>query len=251
MRRILIPTLFTLFVASAGATTITITAATTIANAQADENAWILSNFGSNYKPDILESFEEFTASNQNTYSSLTTAVGTFSVMSGSLPGDPVLSNGNKKDQFAILNAADSPYSGRYDTTPGGNNWLDSNDISQVQLATSLNTLFFMITDVNDSGGTLTIKTADGTSSSAFAPPTVAKNGNIYFVAIQSSSSIGKVMWLNNSTNDGWGVDDFGTPIDPPSAPTPEPGTLSIAGIGLAAIALGRKYRSRRSGAGV
>lgn len=246
--------LFISFAASAGATTITITSASSVANADAEESAWILSSFGSNFNADILATFEGFTASDQTGYSSLSTGAGTFSVTPGSQPGDPTQSNGTKKDQFTILDSADTPFSGRYNTTPGGNNWLDSNDITGIQLSTSLDTLVFMITDVNDCGGTLTIKTADGTKSSAFAPYPSAKDGNLYFVAITSSGPIGDVWFLNNSRNDGYGLDDFGTVADPPPpppTPTPEPGTLSIAGIGLIGIALFRKYKALHSGARV
>lgn len=248
MQRILIWTLFFFLVASAGATTITILPATSTANAIAEQNAWIIANVGIYFDADILETFEGFTASNIVGYNSLVTGVGTFSVMPGSQPGDPTQTNGTKTDQFTILNAADSPFSGRYNTTPGGNNWLDSNDITQIQLNTSLTSLVFMITDVNDCGGTLTIQTADGTTSSAFASYPAAQDGNIYWVAITSSSPIGTVKWLNNSNNDGWGVDDFGTIVDPPPpSPTPEPGTLAIAGVGLAAIVLVRKYKTGRA----
>jgi len=237
--------------ASAGATTITIMPATSIADAYAEESAWVLSTFGSNFEPETLENFNEFTASDTTGYTSLSTSVGTFSVAPGSQPGDPTWSSGTKKDQFTILDAADTPFSGRYSTTPGGGNWLDSNDITGIQLSTSLDTVFFMITDVNDirASDTLTIKTADGTESSAFEHYPEAQNGNLYFVAITSSSPLGDIWFLNNATADGYGLDDFGTVVDPP-APTPEPGTLGIAGVGLAALIWGRKWISR-SGARV
>ena len=235
---------------SAGATTITIESATSVANAYADENAWILANFGTNFDANILANFENFTPSDSTGYTSLSTGVGTFSVMPGSQPGSPTWSTGTKQNQFTVIDAADSPFNGRYNTTTGGSNWLDSNDITQLQLATSLHTVFFMITDVNDVGGTLTIKTADGTQSSGFAPN--GANGNLYFVAINSSGPIGDIYFLNSSNFDGYGLDDFGTPVDPPPpTPTPEPGTLSVAGLGLAAIALVRKYKAARSGADV
>ena len=242
------------FAASAGASTITIMPASSIANAYADESAWVLSTFGSNFVPETLENFNEFTASDTSGYTSLSTSVGTFSVAPGSQPGNPTWSSGTKQNQFTILDAADTPFSGRYSTTPGGGNWLDSNDITGIQLSTSLDTLVFMITDVNDvhPGDTLTIKTADGTESSAFEQSPEAKNGNLYFVAITSSAPIGDVWFLNNSHADGYGLDDFGTVVDPPPpTPTPEPGTLGIAGVGLAALIWGRKWQNSRSGARV
>ena len=234
--------------AFASSTTITIVPAGAgpgaIPTAMSDRNAWILSTFGPGWNPQILESFESF---GFGPYNSLSTGAGTFSVMPGSQPGDYWQSNGTKTDQFTILNSSDTPFSGRFNTTAGGNNWLDSNDITQIQLTTSLSTLFFFITDVNDIGGTLTIKTADGTSSSGFAPN--AADGNLYFVGIHSSGPIGSVQWLNNSNNDGWGVDDFGTAVDPPPPPyrsaVPEPSSWPFAAAALVAIAAIRKYRAR------
>jgi hypothetical protein len=249
MQRTLISTLFLITVASASATTITIQAASSVADATAQENAWILANFGTNFDAQILEGFEGFTASSTTAYNSLATGVGTFSVMPGSQAGDPYQSNGTKTDQFTILNAGDSPFSGRFNTTPGGSNWLDTNDISQIQLTTSLDILVFMITDVNDCGGLLTIQTADGTTSSAFAPYPAATDGNLYFVAITSNTALGTVSWLNNTTNDGFGLDSMGTVVDPPppTAPAPEPASLAISGAGLAAIALFKKYKTARA----
>ncbi|HYL37961.1 MAG TPA: hypothetical protein VEV17_18745 [Bryobacteraceae bacterium] len=236
--------------AFASSTTITIVPAGAgpgaIPTAVGDRNAWILSTFGSGWNPQTLESFESF---GFGPYNSLSTGVGTFSVMPGSQPGDYWQSNGTKTDQFTILNSSDTPFSGRFNTTPGGNNWLDSNDITQIQLTTSLSTLFFFITDVNDIGGTLTIRTADGASSANFAPN--AADGNLYFVGIHSSGSIGSVQWLNNSNNDGWGLDDFGTAVDPPPPPhiytpaVPEPSSWPIAAAALIAIPVIRKYRAR------
>ena len=244
--------LLILSAASAGATTITIMPASSISNAYADENSWVLSTFGSNFEPETLENFNEFTASDTSGYTSLSTSVGTFSVAPGSQPGNPTWSSGTKQNQFTILDAADTPFKGRYSTTPGGGNWLDSNDITDIELSTSLNTLIFMITDVNDIGPSdmLTIETADGTESSAFAPEPPAENGDLYVVAITSSGPIGDVWFLNTSTADGYGLDDFGTVVDPP-APTPEPGTLGIAGLGLVALIGARKWQTSRSGAGV
>ena len=246
MQRTLISMLFTLFAVSAGATTITITPANSIPDAYADENAWVLANFGSSFEPETLETFNEFTASNTTGYTSLSTSVGTFSVAGSSQAGSSTLSTGTHQNQFTILDSSDTPFSGRYSTTiPDGGNWLDSNDITGVKLTTSLNTLLFLITDVNDVGGNLTIKTQDGTQSSAFVPSPTAQNGDLYFVAITSSNPIGEVWWLNSSNSDGWGIDDLGTAVDPP-APTPEPATLSIAGLGLAVMVLAKKYKTPR-----
>ncbi len=240
MKRILLSILLVATAASASATTITVQAESSIANLVAARNAWILSTFGVNWDPQQLENFESF---GYGPYNSLATGAGTFSVMAGSQAGDPVQSNGTKTDQFTILNASDTPFSGRFNTTAGGQNWLDSNDITQIQLTTSLSNLYFFITDVGDCGGVLQIQTGDGTTYS-FPALNYTSDGNMFFVAINSASSIGSVKWLNNSSNDGWGVDDFGTAVDPPPA-VPEPASWPIAAAGLLAIPLIKKYRSR------
>jgi len=252
MSRTLYTAVLLFAVGSASATTITIQSGSSIADAVAKQDAWILANMGTNWNAQIMEGFEGYTANNQSGYTSLNTAVGTFSLAPGSQPGDPLRSNGNKANQFTILDASDTPFSGRYNTTPGGQNWLDSNDITALQLTTSLDMLVFLITDVNDCAGVLTIQTADGTTSSAFAQYPTAKDGNIYSVIITSSSPIGTVRWLNNSNDDGFGLDAFGTIVDPPppgtpTAPTPEPASVAVSGLGLAAIAAFRKFRAARS----
>ena len=252
MRHTVLSALLVVSAASVHATTITIMPAgnwsSGIATAVADRNSWILSNLGTNWNPVELEGFESY---GYGPYSTLSTGAGTFSVMPGSQPGDYWQSNGTKTDQFTILNNSDTPFSGRFNTTPGGSNWLDSNDITQIQLTTTQSILYFFISDVNDCGGSLTIRTADGTTSSNFAQYPAATDGNLYFVGIISSQPIGTVQWINNSTNDGWGVDDFGTAVDPPPPPetpytpaVPEPSAWPFAVAGLLAIPVVRKYKT-------
>jgi len=226
---------------SAHATTITIESAGVgsgaISTAIADRDAWILSNFGPSAVSDLLVDFESYSL---GAYYSLNTAAGTFSLLPGSSPGNSSLSDGTKTNQFSILDAGDSPFKGRFDTTPGGSQWLDSNDTTKVKLATTESIIYFFINDVNDCGGTLTIRTKDGTTSTVFAP--TGQNGNLYFVGIQSSGPIGAIQWLNTSDNDGWGIDDIGTVA---WAATPEPAAMPIGLAGLLAIPLIRKYKSR------
>jgi hypothetical protein len=248
MYRIICSMLLAGLAGSASATTITIMPESTVAGGLADRNAWILSTLGPNWNPVMLETFESF---GYGPYNSLSTGAGTFSVMPGSQAGDPAQTNGTKTDQFTILNSSDTPFSGRFNTTSGGRNWLDSNDITQLKLTTSQSMLFFFITDVNDCGGILTIKTADETSSSGFATGASAHDGNLYFVGINSSHPIGSVQWVDNSTNDGFGLDDFGTSVDPPPPPpaVPEPSSLAFVAAALIAIPVIKKYRARATAA--
>src|SRR5260370_26418390 len=184
-----------MIVTSANAANIAITPAGSVADATAARNAWFASNFASGATIQNLENFEGF---GYGPFTQLATGAGTFSVMQGSLAS---YSNGTRNNEFTVLNNSNTPFDGRYNTTPGGNNWLDSNDITKLQLSTSLYTVFFFITDVNDIDGALRIQTADGSSATNFAPHGV--DGNLYFVGITSSGPIGSIQWLNNSQNDG------------------------------------------------
>jgi hypothetical protein len=243
MKRCLLLISFAVSVSLASATTITVMSESSVGNAVADRNAWILNTFGPLWNSQMLETFESF---GYGPYNSLSTGAGTFSVMPGSQPGDPAVSAATLTNQFTILNSSDSPFKGRYDTS-GGSNWLDSNDITQIQLTTDQSTLFFFITDVGDCGGYLQIQTADGTTYN-FPSSDYHSDGNLFFVGITSNSALGAVRWLNNYRGDGWGVDNFGTIVDPPPpvVPNPEPASWPIVAAALLAIPLIKQYRALR-----
>jgi hypothetical protein len=211
-----------------------------VANATADRNTWLAENFGAEATSQALTGFEDDAT---GSYTSLATAAGTFSIVPGSKPST---GSGTQQDDFTILNSSDTPFQGRYNTTPGGKNWLDSNDITKLQLTTSLDTIYFFMTDVDDTGGKLTIQTEDGATSSNF---TGAKNGDLYFVAITGPDALGYIRWLNTSQADGYGLDDFGTVKFPPpllsAAPVPEPASWIILGVAMFLLwaAVGRRER--------
>jgi hypothetical protein len=187
-----------------------------------------------------LENFESF---GYGPFTQLASGAGTFSVMNGSLASS---ADGTHNNEFTVLNSSNTPFHGRYDTTAGGNNWLDSNDITKLQLATSFTSLFFFINDVNDIDGSLRIQTADGTSATNFAAKGV--DGNLYFVGITSAGPIGSIQWINNSQTDGFGLDDFGTVKY--NSSTPEPGTSVGIGTGLLILAASlmlRRYANKVS----
>jgi hypothetical protein len=234
-------TLAAIVLAPASADTITIIQASSVANATADRNTWLTENFGAAATPDALTGFENDA---NGSYTSLATAAGTFSVVPGSLVST---GDGTHKDDFTVLDSSDSPFQGRYNTTPGGKNWLDSNDITKLQLTTTLDTIYFFMTDVDDTGGKLTIQTADGSTSNNFTNPA---NGDLYFVAITGPDAIGYLRWLNTSQADGYGLDDFGTVNypSPSAAPVPEPATWIILGVAMFLLwaAIGRRERKER-----
>ena len=224
-----------LSIGAAYSTTITIVPVASVAAAESQESAWLAANFPANSTIVTTETFESF---NYGPWNQLATGTGTFVAVPGGLPSDM---SGTHTDQFTILNSSDTPFSGRYNTTDGGQNWLDSNDITLLQLNTQLSNLYFVMNDVNDTGGALQIKTQDGTTSSAFLP--TAQNGQLYFIGITSSGPIGSIEWINNIQHDGFGLDDFGTITQP--SQVPEPANVLTGASGLLILLGAVRLRSR------
>ena len=236
--------LFAVTAAFANSTTITITPASGIPAAEADQNSWVLANFGSNYTPDVLESFQTYAL---GAYYSLSTAVGTFSVAPGSQPGTPGQTNGTGTDQFTILNHTDTPFCCRYNTTPGDNQWLDSNDITGLQLTTTLSNIFFFIVDVNN---VLLYRCTDNHCRRNIQQRVRGARRawqhlfrRYHFLWTHRHHSVAQQYWQRwirigyfgtASTNSGIQV-----------APTPEPSGWPVAAAALLAIALFKKYKAR------
>lgn len=214
---------------------ITVLSATSIANATSERNAWITGTFGPEATADVTTTFE---ADKTGRYTSLTTDIGTFSILPN---GKSSTGAGTHRNEFTVLNNSTTPFSGRYDTTPSGSNWLDSNDITALQLTTTSESLYFFITDVDDNNGQLKIQTADGTT---VLLPRGNKNGSIFFVGIQSSDAIGYVQWLESNQSDGFGLDDFGT-AKYNEATVPEPGSLPAALVALLILAAAVRLRAK------
>ena len=238
---IFLTALLAVFLTTANADTITIISASNLAGATADRNQWLTNTFGAGTTAQTLETFE---GDSKGPWTSLASAVGTFSVGPNALSST---GNGTHQDNFTVLNSGNSPFDGRYNTTPGGKNWLDSNDITSLQLTTTLSTLYFFITDVNDFSGGLQIQTADGSIASF---PTHNSNGSLFFVGITSSDPIGTLTWLNTNRADGFGLDDFGTahiPYVPPVSPVPEPASWLVAGCALLILAAAVQIRARNA----
>ena len=226
----------------AGADIITIIPASSVANGVADRNSWLASNFSIGATAQTLTSFEDNT---KGPWTSLSTSVGTFSAVAG---GQGSTGSGTGKNEFTVLNSSDTPFQGRYNTTAGGKNWLDSNDITKLQLTTSLDTVYFFISDADDTGGTLTLQTADGTTVKF---PTNTGNGSLFFVGITSADPIGCIRWLDSSRADGYGLDDFGTVTYPSPKPklsqVPEPASWVMAAVGLFLISVIAQRRERKA----
>ncbi|MHA7808352.1 MAG: hypothetical protein ACX933_00980 [Marinobacter adhaerens] len=138
---------------------------------------------------------------------------------------------------IAVLNATESPFSGRFAVS--GGNWLDSMDARQmdISLAKGFNSIGFYITDPNDAGGRLSVGGVDFEFDNIFGSG--QSNGRIFYVSLFDQSGLGDISIFSNNSDDGYGIDNVTV------ANVTEPGTVSLLVLGLFGIALAVKRRGR------
>jgi hypothetical protein len=217
------------------------TPASSLAAATAAEATFLLGLSGA-----ITESFEGFEAGHTvgRPGSPFETAVGSFvQVARGSTAGR-CAGLGNCRG-LAVLDAATSPYEGRFPMTggpsDGQSNWLDSNDSRRMRLDVlpGYRAVGFYVTDPNDQGGLLQVRVSG--SSSLFNFPNLfvgaVPSGSVAYVWLTDPAGIDRVTFISHDPNDGFGIDrvTIGDPV-------PEPGTLLLLGGGM----LGLVARARR-----
>lgn len=160
----------------------------------------------------ITETFEDFT-SGPLAEGGLSTAVGTFA-RGGGLDGNGICNEGDAVCSApGILNAAGSPFSGRFNTSLEGKNWLDSNDVTELVwdmggLDFSFSQVAFLLTDAGDVNGTLTIEF--GQAGAGAVEITGRKNGEINLVVVDfgTDGTSDSLIFRNSSRHDGFGFDD-------------------------------------------
>ena len=181
----------------------------------------------------LLETFEDEDA---GWYRDLQTDVGTFAA--GGRAGTGATSYNAVDGQYSTdpyfsVQRMGASWFGRKNTTPGGNTWLDSGDITDLTLyvddtlGKTLSSLYFYMLDPSDCGATTTVASKSASFDFSRKP-----NGGRYLVGITWDPTLEileSITWSTNGrTADGYGLDDFAT-----AAPVPEPATMMLLGVGL------------------
>lgn len=214
----------------------------------------------------ILESFEGSTASNNpdpiqgwyngtdqqnpNGLPELVTGVGTFTSTgeagTGGTSYDKKTDGLDGQMAFEVRNYDDN---GRYNVYPfgdDGTNYLDSADITELTLTLNpgvYENLFFTMTDAGDVYADTEISAINGDTGSNTIEYSQS-NGSLWFVGIDGQDDmLSSITWnvVNNEdgttayTNDGFGLDSFGT--------VPEPATALLLGTAIPLLGFLRRKK--------
>ena len=208
-------------------------------------------------RANVVEDFESFTpwGGLVGTANPVETNAGTFKAVSASNggPGGSSVNGGSGLEVRAdngVGNSSDGTLWGRQNSTDGGENWLDSNDLTSMVWTIDASTGFgrfdslaFMLGDVGDIKGTqfsIKVEAAGYTTTLASIPR--QPNGNINFVRILFDDFVhGAKVTLTSNLNDGFGIDDVTVAR---VAPVPLPGAGLLLMGGLAGFGVFRRRRA-------
>lgn len=183
--------------------------------------------------PIVTENFESHQAGTRGTV--IDTRVGTFT---GTVAGQST----------SGLSVMTNTGFGRYNTTEGGANWLDSKDYRTVTWdldadGATVTHIGFILMDMNDNGARLTLNLigealGESLLQTVSAFPQALSDGSAAFVGIslEPGASLSQLVFSTGRFgSDGWGIDDVVL------AKVPEPGTLWLIGSALLAVGLRRR----------
>ncbi len=220
-----------------------------ISGAEGFRSSWINDNFGlsttaATSRAFIREDFEDIglggPGNKEVGYTSLSTNVGTFAPGAGAQPGLGEASVSTTTPKIVVKNFSEF---GRYNTTAGGKQFLDSGDVTKVRLDLTppLNNFFFFFMDPNDTGNKqLTIRSNLTTYS--YDLNTSEQNGDLFFFGWKGAAgeTLSFIEWTNVSGNpqrDGWAFDDLGY--------VPEPGYYGAGALLAAGMFLALQRRKK------
>jgi hypothetical protein len=189
---------------------------------------------------DFETGFEACTGQNKHSCSAGTVVsqVGTFTGYGGIHTGGD--SQIKPKDKIVVKSGSKNTY-GRYNVTPGGVNWLDSNDREGIRWTfaapadLSFRRLAFLLTDLDDVGRVVFNISVNGGTPVLRPLSEPAGNGRIHLVTMLFAQPVsGFDIVMVNGTGDGFGFD--GARIA--AVPLPAAGLmLAVALAGAAALA--------------
>ena len=195
----------------------------------------------------------------------LSTDVGRFMKGAGALDGTGACGDTPQSDCTSpgILSSLTTPFSGRFNSTDGDSadpnqNWLDSNDVTQVVWEVDLagdnidfgphkkiTSLGVILTDVTDVGAEFELTVAGGGSMKTSDVFSGLGNGTYTFVTAHFQGFIPPITGFKATFENSNGVTGDGFGIDDATISVPVPSTLALMGAGLVMAGFASRMRRR------
>jgi hypothetical protein len=137
---------------------------------------------------------------------------------------------------------------GRFNTTAGGSQWWLADSALTISFSSAISAFGFYGTDIGDFSGQLTLRLID--ASDGFTDITIphtingASGALLFWGFIDPTMTYKTIIFGNTASGfDGFGLDDFTIGDRQQLRTVPEPGTLTLLGLGLVGIGLRRHVR--------